>query len=392
MSGEMISVRLEINNLRVRGEIENILSSTGGFHLQDSDSSEACELLILEIGEDLKQEFQLIRSLQSTGAAKAIFLTSPRLEPNVLIEALRAGAKEFFSQPIKGEEVRNALLKFKEGRMELPSKAEKKKRGKIIHLMGSKGGVGVTTLAVNLAASLAQADPSLSVALVDMNLTFGEIPIFLDIKSSFDWAELVKNASRVDSTFLKTLLFKHPSRVSVLPSPTGLDGEVQATPEIIKKLLGVMQETFDFTVIDGGQSIDDLSLRILQMADQVMLVAILNLPCLTNIKRLLWTFQRMGFPAKEKVKIIVNRYQKNSMISLKEAEQSINHEIFRQIPNDFHTTMAAINQGKILSQVDGHSEIQKGIRDLAVSLLQRGRPEKEKTGFWSKIAGKERER
>jgi pilus assembly protein CpaE len=230
------------------------------------------------------------------------------------------------------------------------------------------------------------------VALVDMNLAFGEIPIFLDIKSSFDWAELVKNASRVDSTFLKSILFKHPSRVSVLPSPAGLDGEVQATPEIIRKLLGVMQETFDFTVIDGGQSIDDLSLKILQMADQVMLVAILNLPCLTNIKRLLWTFQRMGFPAKEKVKIIVNRYQKNSMISLKEAEQSINHEIFRQIPNDFHTTMAAINQGKILSQVDGHSEIQKGIRDLAVSLLQRGRPEKEKTGFWSKIAGKERER
>jgi pilus assembly protein CpaE len=233
MSGDLISVQLEVKHGEVRREIEKILSSAEGFRLKESDSSEGCDLLILEIGEDLKQEFQIIRALQSTGSVGAIFLTSPHLEPNVLIEALRAGAKEFFSQPIKGEEVRNSLANFKEGWKGLSPVRGPKKRGKIIHVIGSKGGVGVTTIAVNLAAGLAEQDKSQSVALMDMNLNFGEIPIFLDIKSSCDWGEVVKNISRVDATLLRSILFKHPSRISVLASPAGLDGVNRITPEIL---------------------------------------------------------------------------------------------------------------------------------------------------------------
>jgi len=384
MSAEIISVRLEINNQKVREEIERILSSTGGLHLQDSDSSGVCDLLILEIGEDPKEEFKRIRSLQASGAVGSIFLTSPRLEPTVLIEALRAGASEFFSQPIKEEEVRSALLKFKQGQTKIPSNVEKKK-GKIIHLIGSKGGVGVTTIAVNLAASLADLDRSRSVALVDMNLIFGEIPLFLDMKSSFDWGEVIRNISRVDATLLKSILSKHPSGISVLTSPTGLDGVSRATPEILEKLLEVMQETFDYTVVDGGQSIDNFSLKILEMADRVLLVANLSLPCLTNVKRLLWTFQKLGHPQNEKINILVNRYDKNSLISLKDAEQSINHKIFWQIPNDFQTTMAAINQGKVIFEVGNSAEICKNFRELTLSILGRGAQEKGKGGFWSKI-------
>ena len=368
--------------------MEKILSSTAGFRPIDPDPSKGCDLLILEIGEDLKREFQLIRSLQSAGSVGAIFLTSPHLEPNVLIEALRAGAKEFFSQPIKGEEVRNSLAKFKEDWKGPSPVQEPKKRGKIIHVIGSKGGVGVTTIAVNLAAGLAEQDKSRFVALVDMNLNFGEIPIFLDIKSSFDWGEVVKNISRVDGTFLRSILFKHPSRISVLPSPAGLDGENRVTPEILEKLLEALQESFDFTVVDGGQAVDDLSLKILEMAHRNLVVANLSLPCLTNVKKLLWAVQRLGFSGTDKIRIIINRYQKNSVISLKEAEQSLNHKIFWQIPNDFQTTMACINQGKIIFQAGAGTEICKNFRELANSLHEKGlarkEPEKEKIGFWGK--------
>ncbi|MCX5909258.1 MAG: hypothetical protein NTY64_19320, partial [Deltaproteobacteria bacterium] len=137
MSAEMITVRLDIKNLGVRGEIEKILSATAGFQLPNSDPSGVCDLVILEIGADPKTEFERIRSLQASGAAGSIFLTSPHLEPDVLLVGLRAGAKEFLAQPIKGEEVRSALLKFQEGRMKAPSSVEGKKRGEIIHLIGS---------------------------------------------------------------------------------------------------------------------------------------------------------------------------------------------------------------------------------------------------------------
>jgi pilus assembly protein CpaE len=120
-------------------------------------------------------------------------------------------------------------------------------------------------------------------------------------------------------------------------------------------------------VIDVGQSLDSTSLKILEMSDTLLLVATLSLPCLTNVKRLLWTFRKLGYPQDASVKIVINRHQKNSVISVKEAEESLKKEFFWLIPNDFSTTMSAINQGKILSSVARGSEITESFRKLAGS-------------------------
>jgi len=355
-----------------------------GLDLQPPGALNPCNLLILEIGEDLEKEFQLIHDIHASGEVEAIFVTSSRFEAEILVQALRAGVKEFFSQPIQLEELANALRKFKERQPGLPGSEIKRKKGKIIHIMGGKGGVGTTTVAVNLSTSLAQANPSQLVALVDMNLLFGEIPTFLDVQSDFSWGEIVKNISRLDATYLTSVLAKHPSGMFVLPSPTGLDGMTPATPEIIEKLLTVMEETFDFVVIDGGQSIDEISLKVFQMADAVLVVSVLSLPCLTNVKRLLWTFQKLGFPQKENVKVLVNRYHKRSLISLEEAEKTIDQGIFWQIPNDFQTTMSAINQGKDLFSIAPGSEISKNFKKFSTLFIDETVPKETRNGFWGK--------
>jgi pilus assembly protein CpaE len=364
---------LETKNQKIREDLEGVISAMEGFHLQKSDAPLPCDILILEIGNgDLIKEFQVIHSIQASGNVREIFLTSFRLEPELLIQALRAGAKEFFHQPIKKEEVKNALLKFKERKESVRISVEKKKRGKIINIIGSKGGVGTTTIAVNLATSLVETKGSPSVALIDMNLLFGEIPIFLNVESAFNWGEVARNISRLDSTYLMSILSRHHSGVYVLPSPTGLDGVNVATPAVIEKLLELMRSDFDFIVIDGGQSLDDISLKILEMSDTVLLVAILSLPCLSNLKKLLWTFQRLGYPGKEKIQIIISRYHKKSLISLKDAEESIKQKISWLVPNDYLTTMSAINQGKILSSVAQGAEITKNLRELALTFLEKG--------------------
>jgi pilus assembly protein CpaE len=385
MSHSRDSVRLQIKNPNIRKELEGAVASMDGFYLQPPDSSNPCNLVILEIGEDLEKEFQLIHGIHASGEVEAIFVTSSRFEAEILVQALRAGVKEFFSQPIKLEELTSALRKFKERQPSLPGSEIKRKKGKIIHLMGGKGGVGTTTIAVNLSTSLAQTNPSHLVALVDMNLLFGEIPTFLDVQSDFSWGEVVKNISRLDATYLTSVLAKHPSGMFVLPSPTGLDGVTRATPEIIEKLLTVMEETFDFVVIDGGQSIDEISLKIFQMADAVLVVSILSLPCLTNVKRLLWTFQKLGFPQKENVKVLINRYHKRSLISLEEAEKSIDQGIFWQIPNDFQTTMSAINQGKDLFSIAPGSEISKNFKTFSTLFIDDTTPKETRNGFWGKL-------
>src|SRR4030043_1542104 len=333
MPENIISVRLETKNQKVREDLEGVISAMEGFHLQKSDASLPCDLLILEIGDgDINKAFQIIHSIQTSGNVREIFLTSSRLEPELLIHALRAGAREFFPQPIKRDEVKNALLKFKERKESVKVSVEKKKRGKIINIIGSKGGVGTTTIAVNLATSLIETKGSPSVSLIDMNLLFGEIPIFLSVEAIFNWGEVARNISRVDPTYLMSILSKHSSGVYVLPSPTGLDGVNVATPESKEKLLSLMRDVFDFIVIDGGNSLDDISLKILEMSDTVLLIAILSLPCLTTLTRLLWTFQKLGYPQKENTKVIISRYDKKSLISLKEAEQSLGQKISWLVP------------------------------------------------------------
>src|SRR5512139_2833224 len=244
MPENKITVALDIKSQPVARDVGEVISETKGFQSKNHNGSGPYDILILEIGEDLEQEFRLIRSIQAAGTAKAIFLTSSRLEPDVLIQALRIGAKEFFPQPIQREELTRALLRYQEHSLNEVSASEKHRQGKIIHVMGGKGGVGTTTVAVNLSTSLAEANPSRSVALIDMNLLFGEIPIFLDLQSDFDWGEVVKDVGRVDTTFLKSILVKHASGIFVLPSPIALGGVNVATPEVIEKLLEVMRESF----------------------------------------------------------------------------------------------------------------------------------------------------
>jgi pilus assembly protein CpaE len=381
-----VLVRFEIKQPKVKEELEGIISSMEGFELDNSGSTLACDLLILEVGEDLKKEFQLAHNLLDSGMVREIFFTSSRLDPELLLQAIRAEAKEFFPQPIKKEEVKSALLKLKDRRGKGIVDGEKRKNGKIIDVIGSKGGVGNTTLAVNLASSLVENSNSPLVALIDMNLLFGEIPIFLNIESVFNWGEIARNISRLDATYLMSILSKHSSGVYVLPSPTGLDGVNVANPEIIEKLLGLMRNVFDYIVIDGGQALDDISMKILEMSDTVLLVAILSLPCLTNVKRLLWIFQKLGYPEQEDIKIVINRHhRKLTVITPKEAEESINQKIFWFVPNDYPTTMSAINQGRTLSAVAPGAEVSKNIRELASQFIEREEREKGKGRFWSEI-------
>ena len=365
----MTTVGLFIKNQKIQKEFEDVISTVPGFASQIYNPRTPVDILIFETQDEFQKEIENIKVIHESGSVKKIFLTSSFLDPAFLIEALRMGVKEFFAQPLKTEEVKAALLKHKKHEQE-EDKAKGIRKGKIINIVGSKGGIGTTTIAVNLAASLNQAKGSPSVALIDMNLLFGEIPIFLNLEAAFNWGELARNISRVDSTYLMSVMTKHPSGLYVLPSPTGLDGINLASPDIMGKFLALMKDEFDYVVIDSGQSLDDISLKILEMSDLVFIAAILSLPCLSNVKKLLWIFKRIGYPASEKIKIVINRFHKKSLISLKEAEKALDQQIFHLIANDYQTTMSAINQGKPLSVIAPREDVSKNIRELANSLME----------------------
>jgi len=370
MTTKIVTVKFLIEELEILNNLNSIVSSLQGFRVVNSSDSKPCDILFVDTGEKSEQDLKKIESAKTSNSAKEIFLTAPRFEYDFMIQTIRLGVKEFFIQPIKKEEVETAFLKFRAGQEIIVKEPKKIKKGKIINVIGSKGGIGTTTVAVNLAVSLAESKSSPIVALMDMNRLFGEIPIFLNLNSPFNWGEVARNISRADQTYLMSILAKHNSGIYVLPSPTGIDGVNVANADVIRQILDLMTQAFDSIIIDGGQSFNETSLKILEMSDFVFLIAILSLPCLANVRKLLWTFSRLGFPKPEKTKILINRYHKRSLISLKEAEENLKQKIYCLIANDYQTTMSAINQGKHLSAIDRGAEITRNFKELAEKILE----------------------
>lgn len=243
------------------------------------------------------------------------------------------------------------------------------KEGKIITVIGSKGAVGTTTIAVNLAVSLAENEDIQSVALIDMNLLFGDLPLFLENKAKYNWSDLTKTISRLDDTFLKNILSVDTSGVCVLPSSSRLADQNEITPQNIEHLLTLMQSVFDFVIIDGGQPLDDISFKTLELSDLILVVSILSHPCLSITNRLLRAVRDFGFSPDEKIKMVVNRYLKKSNPSIEDAEATFEKKIFWTIPNDYQTTSNAINEGKSLAQCAPRKAITKNFRELAAKLV-----------------------
>ncbi len=388
MAEDMIRVRIEVKTEEVEKTLRRTVAFAGSFQVLTSFDQGPADLTIYEIGEEPQKDLEHVQALVNGNPAHEVFLTSTSADPNVLVQALRLGAKEFLTQPIRQDELVEALEKFKVRKEQIKDRRVSLKNGKIIDVIGSKGGVGSTTLAVNLAANLASQNSEQSVALIDMNLLFGEIPLFLDFKPTYNWGEIVRNISRLDATLLMSILHEHPAHLHILPSPTQLNNTAEATPEIMEHLLNLMKTIFDYIVVDSGHMTDQTSMKILEMADTVLLVAILSLPCLTNLSKLLQLFYDLGYPEEERVKVIINRYIKSSDISPKDAESSIEREIFRKIPNDFKLTMSAINQGKTLNEVGPRSSVARSIEELAITLSEKQVNTAKSVSFLGRLLGK----
>jgi pilus assembly protein CpaE len=381
MMEKSISIILRAEDGGVWKELVEIISSINGVRLQDPMDESPCDIFFMEVEDEPEKAFFLIQRMQSTGKADHFFLTSRNASPDVLIRAIKMGVKEFFTQPIHREDVRAAILKIKNEKLRADSKDEEiDKKGKIINVFGTKGGIGTTTVAVNLASSLAALENAPSVVLVDLNLHFGDVPLFLGMEPVFDWVDVIKNISRLDKTYLTSILLKHQTGISVLPAPASFSDEYPINQQNLEELFKAMQHIFDYIVVDNGQSFDSIAKTVIRISDMLLLVTLLSLPCLINTRKLQSTLRHLGYPSEESIMVIANRFVKNSDISLKDGEKSINKKYFCAIPNDYDTTMRAINLGKPLRMMDRGSEISSKFAELASAIA--GKAGEKKRGLF----------
>lgn len=326
--------------------------------LEKIKSLEDDVIVILDISQGNSDEFiEKVRLHVSK-----LIITSTDYSTNMIVKALRMGAKEFLPKPVLKNDLFRVLKMFAD-----ENYSSEDSNSKVISVYSNKGGIGKTVIAVNLAKELAQVTKS-KVALVDLNLQLGDVATFLNLNPIFDVSYVMKNfVDKNEDEFLKSFEQYKNSSLYVLSDPTYIEQAERISPQEIVSLFKAMKKVFTYIIVDMSSAIDENSLKILDCSDLIFFTTIVNIPAIRNAQRCLNLFKSRHYP-NGKVKIIVNRYMNNEEIKIEDIENTLGEKVYWKIPNNYFTIMEAINKGVSISEVDSSSNIGNNFREFAMKV------------------------
>jgi pilus assembly protein CpaE len=239
--------------------------------------------------------------------------------------------------------------------------------GELIVLYGGKGGVGKSVLAVNLACSLAR-ETGARVALIDLDLQFGDLGVLLNLPQTQSITDLVENIGVLDADFVREIMPQGPGGVYVLPTPPSPELADLVTPEHVQTIFGVLRSMFDFIVVDTSSHLGDITLTALDQASRVVLVTAMSIPAVKNAKLALKLFETLAIGA-ERVTVVLNRSEAHTEFNQESIEAHLKFPIAVQIPHDPRTMINAINRGVPFVVSSPEVEASQRLRQLAAALL-----------------------
>lgn len=254
-----------------------------------------------------------------------------------------------------------------DGLQEHEQKPVKIGRGELIAICSAKGGIGRTTLTVNLAGALVK--KNISVAIFDGDFQFGDVGLAMDLKSAFTIKEVIEGIGSLDEHSLAGYLSRHESGVRVMAAPDRPEYADLVTKEAVDKILDLMLLNYDYVVVDTAVGLGDHTVHIAEKADQIMVMANLEMTALKNTKLMLETFDILGL--RNKVTLVVNRANMESVIQAADAARILGYEDPVYIPNDFQTCSQSLNIGIPFVVNQGKTEVAKSIYKMAERITSR---------------------
>jgi pilus assembly protein CpaE len=313
-----------------------------------------------------------------------IVIVSVQSDTDYLRRAMLAGARDFLSKPPPADELINTIRRL--GQMSKQREilaasqpaagtpgapGHKGVGGKVVTLYSPKGGAGCTTLATNLALALHTAENK--VVIVDANLQFGDVGVFLNLQGKHSLVSLAERADEIEEDFIQSVVASHPSGVKVLLGPpTPEDAELVGAPQL-KKVLEALREHFHYVIVDTSAVLRDVELTIFDVSDRVLLVATPDIPSLANIKKFFDLIEKLEFSS-ERVMLLLNRVDRRGGITAANVEETLKHAVRGQILLDDKTVLSSINSG--VPFITGPKSLPpvQGILDLANRLREEFAP------------------
>lgn len=322
------------------------------------------DLLILEVQRPGAMELQILSHVTSRFPDLGVFVLCPDQSPEFLIEVMRAGIREVLPIPLTQNVLIEAIERFQQ-RIMLARMPVNQCR--VLAFVPCKGGSGATFLATNIAYALAALEDK-RVALFDFNLQFGDASLFVhDRPPTTSIADVARQIQRLDGSFLASSMVQVLPNFSVLAAPEEPEQAAEIKPEHINPLFQVAMKHYDFVILDVGRGLDAISIQALDRADLVFPVLQQTLPSIREAKRMSNVFRALGYPD-DKLRLIVNRHEKNADITLADIENTLNLKIFKPVPNDYTTVTRAVNQGIAAIKLSRRSPVAKSLQEIAHEL------------------------
>jgi pilus assembly protein CpaE len=316
--------------------------------------------------EDPEELVPLRQIMQESQGRLSVIATSNEVTAQGMRELIRQGIDDFVPQPLDQHSLLDAIevakRKARQNRGDITG-------GQVITVGRAKGGMGATTLAVNLALSLidpiGKEEPK-RVCLLDFDLQFGDVALYLDLDPRSDLLGIVQKPTRLDTALLLSAMTEHESGLEILQAPVEPMPLDALRTETVGRLIDLAQQEFDYVVVDLPLALAGWHEMVLDMTDKLYLVTQLNVPAIRQTKRLIDILKDEGLYSLP-VSIVLNRYIKrfNEHTRIRQCSKALDHTIDHFLPEDERTVLEAINRGVPLTEVRRRARICRTIRDMA---------------------------
>ena len=321
--------------------------------------SAAPDLVVVDIRQDPSSGMAAIERLRAGHPTVAIFAIAAAADPNLILQAMRAGANEFFPWSAGGSQAKSTEESFHSAVRRTTARHAAAHAGArqpcVTHVfVGAKGGAGTTTVAVNCAVELARLTKR-PTAIIDLKPCLGEVALFLGVRPRFTVLDAIENLHRLDREFLRELMAHHKSDLDILAGSEQFDRPNQQDASAMEELLRALSRLYDHLVIDAGNMLIGCAVSALYAADTIFLVTNPDVPSIRNAQRLVDRVRQLG-AGSERVKVLLNRVSDQNLIAPKQIETALGYGIHQTFSSDYRTVSTALNSGVPLS-LSNHSEL-----------------------------------
>lgn len=339
------------------------------------------DIVLMDVNMPQMDGIQATELLAQEAPASPVIIMSVQGERDYLRRAMQAGAREFLIKPFSGDELiasirRAHQLEQKKGtylvRTAGPGDGtatapQRTQRGEVFMVFSGKGGVGTSIVACNLAVALAM-ETGARVALVDLDLQFGDVGVLLNLDHTKSITDLAEAGDQLDAEYVNEVMADGPEGVKVLVAPTSPELADLVTVEHLRSIMEELRKAFDFIVVDTASHLNELNLEILEMASKIVFLTALNIPAIKDTTVTLKVLNSLEIDS-DRILVAVNRFDAHSDFNREQIEQNLRFRIALQIPHDPKVVSASVNRGAPLVVASPESDISRVLRDLVSRLV-----------------------